>query len=103
MIFKMPHVTSQLYSVVQMKLHLMNHLPRNHYHYTVNNRLRKRQTGTIVLACMQVSNYKPAFTPMHLVFLYLDTHNCYLGFKLLDDNSNVHIQRVFYLQLSIKY
>ena len=38
-----------------------------------------------LLACMQVSGYKAAFTPMYLVLLQQDTHHCYLNFKLLDE------------------
>ena len=37
-----------------------------------------------LLACMQVSDYKTSFSPMHLVFLELDTHHCHLNFELLD-------------------
>ena len=48
---------------------------------------------------MQVSDYKASFTPMHLVFLELDTHHCHLDFKILDENNNVIIPRTFYLQI----
>ena len=52
-----------------------------------------------LLACMQVSDYKAAFTTMHFVFLELGTHHCHLDFKLLDENKNVIIPRTFCLQL----
>ena len=44
---------------------------------------------------MQVS----AFTPIHLVFLELDTHHFQLDFKLLGENNKVFILSTFYLQL----
>ena len=52
-----------------------------------------------LLACMHVSNYKATFSPMHLVFLELDTHRPHLDFKILDENNNEVIPRTFYLQL----
>ena len=52
-----------------------------------------------LLACMHVSNYKATFSPMHLVFLELDTHRPHLDFKILDENNNIVIPRTFYLQL----
>ena len=48
---------------------------------------------------MQVFDYKAAVTPMDVVFLELDLKHCHLYFKLLDENSNVIIQRILYLQL----
>ena len=54
---------------------------------------------TSLLTCMQVSNYKATFSPMHLVFLELDAHQPQLDFKILDENNNVVIQRTLYLQL----
>ena len=51
------------------------------------------------LARMHISNYKTTFSPMHLVFLELDTHQPYLDFKNLDENNNEVIPRTFYLQL----
>ena len=48
---------------------------------------------------MHVSNYKATFSPMHLVFLELDTHRHHLDFKILDENNNEIIPRSFYLQL----
>ena len=44
---------------------------------------------------MQVS----AFTPIHLVFLELDTHHFQLDFNLLGENNKVIILSTFYLQL----
>ena len=52
-----------------------------------------------LLACMHVSNYKATFSPMHLVFLELDTHRPHLDFKILDENNNEVIPRTFYFQL----
>ena len=52
-----------------------------------------------LLVCMHVSNYKATFSPMHLVFLELDTHRPHLDFKILDENNNIVIPRTFYLQL----
>ena len=52
-----------------------------------------------LLASMHVSNYKATFSPMHLVFLELDTHRHHLDFKILDENNNEVIPRTFYLQL----
>ena len=52
-----------------------------------------------LLACMQVFNCKTTFSPMHLVFLELDTHRPHLDFKILVENNNEVIPRTFYLQL----
>ena len=52
-----------------------------------------------LLASMHVSNYKATFSPMHLVFLELDTHRHHLNFKILDENNGEVIPRTFYLQL----
>ena len=52
-----------------------------------------------LLASMHVSNYKATFSPLHLVFLELDTHRQHLDFKILDENNNEVILRTFYLQL----
>ena len=52
-----------------------------------------------LLASMQVSNYMTNFSPVHLVFLELDTHQHHLDFKILDENNNEVIPRKFYLQL----
>ena len=65
------------------------------------NRVKNEVDGqpSSLLPCMQFSDYKAAFAPMHLVFLELDTHNCYLDFKLDDENNNAIIARPFYIQL----
>ena len=52
-----------------------------------------------LLTCIQVSDYEATFSPMHLVFLELDTHRHHLDFKILDENNNKVIPRTFYLQL----
>ena len=52
-----------------------------------------------LLASMHVSNYKATFSPVHLVFLELDTHLPHLDLKILDENNNRVIPRTFYLQL----
>ena len=54
------------------------------------------------LASMHVSNYKTTFSPIHLVFLELDTHLPHLDFKILDKSNNEIIQRTFFLQLLSK-
>ena len=52
-----------------------------------------------LLASMHVSNYKATFSPVHLVFLGLDTHRSHLDFKIFDENNNEVIPRTFCLQL----
>ena len=52
-----------------------------------------------LMACMQVSEYKATFSPMHLAFVELDRHRSHLDFKILDENNNEVIPRTFYLQL----
>ena len=52
-----------------------------------------------LLASIHVSNYKATFSPMHLVFLELDTHRPHLDFKILDENNSKVIPMTFYLQL----
>ena len=47
------------------------------------------QTSNL-LAYMQGSDYKVAFTPVHLMFLELDTYHWHLDFKLLDESNNVN-------------
>ena len=49
--------------------------------------------------CMQVPDYEVIFSPMHLVFLELNTHRHHLDFKKLDENNNEIIPETFYLQL----
>ena len=48
---------------------------------------------------MQVSDYEATFSPMHLVFLELETHHHHLDFKILDENNSQVIQGTFYPQL----
>ena len=59
------------------------------------NKVKKELNGqpSSLLACMHVSNYKATFSPMHLVFLELDTHRPHLDFKILDENNNEVILR----------
>ena len=52
-----------------------------------------------LLVSMHVSNYKAIFSPIHLVFLELDTHQPDLDFKILDENKNKVTPRTLYLQL----
>ena len=65
------------------------------------NKIKNELDGqpSSLLASMHVSNYKATFSPMHLVFLELDTHQPHLDFKILDENNNEVILRTFYLQL----
>ena len=63
----------------------------------VKNKLNDQPSN--LLARMHVSNYKATFSPMHLVFLELDTHRSHLDFKILDGNNYEVIPRTFYLQL----
>ena len=58
------------------------------------------QTSSLI-ARMHVSNYKATFFPMNLVLLELETHLPHLNFKLLDENNNEVIPRIFSLQLLI--
>ena len=51
------------------------------------------------LASIHVSNYKATFSPIHLVFLELDIDQPHLDFKILDENNNEIIPRLFYLKL----
>ena len=52
-----------------------------------------------LLVCMRVFHYEATFSPMHLVFLELDTYRHHLDFKILDENNKEIIPRTFYLQL----
>ena len=61
------------------------------------NKLDGQPSG--LLACMQVSDYNTTFSPIHLMFLELDTHRYDLDFKILDKNNSETIPRTFYLQL----
>ena len=63
-------------------------------YYKQINKVKKELDGkpSSLLAYMRVSNYKATFSPMHLVFLELDTQRPHLDFKILDENNK-------YLQL----
>ena len=52
-----------------------------------------------LLASMYVSNYRATFSPIHLVFLGLDTDQPHLDFKILDESNNEVFPKTFYLQL----
>ena len=53
--------------------------------YKVKNELDGHPS--ILLACMHVSDYKAAFSPLHLFFLELDIDKPHLDFKILDENN----------------
>ena len=42
---------------------------------------------------MHASNYKATFSPIHLVFLELDTDQSHLDFKTLGDENNNEVIR----------
>ena len=65
------------------------------------NKVKNELDGqpSCLLASMHVSNCKATFSPMHLLFLELDTHRPHLDFKILDENNNEVILRTYYLQL----
>ena len=65
------------------------------------NKVKKELDGqpSSLLASMHVSDYKSTFSPMHLVFLELDTHRQHLDFKIFDEKNNEVIPRTFYLEL----
>ena len=65
------------------------------------NKIKNELDGepSSLLPCMQISDYEANFSPMHLVFLELNTHQHHLDFKILDENNNEVIPRMFYLQL----
>ena len=65
------------------------------------NKVKNELDGqpSILLVSMHVSNYKATFSPIHLVFLELDIDQPHLDFKILDENNNEVIPRIFYLQL----
>ena len=50
------------------------------------NKVKNKLDGqpSNLLALMHVSNYEATFSPMHLVFLELDTHRQHLDFKIFD-------------------
>ena len=53
------------------------------------NKVKNELDGhpSILLACMHVSDYKAAFSPIHLFFLELDIDKPHLDFKILDENN----------------
>ena len=63
------------------------------------NKVKNKLDGqpSSLLACMHVSNYETTFSPMNLVVLELDTHQPHLEFKILDENNNEVIPKIFYL------
>ena len=63
----------------------------------VKNELDEQSSNLCV--SMYVFNYKATFSPMHLVFLELDTHRPHLDFKILDEKYNEVIPTTFYLEL----
>ena len=65
------------------------------------NKVRNELDGqpSSLFASMNVSNYKATFYPIHLVFLELELHQPHLDFKILDENNNEVLPRIFYLQL----
>ena len=63
----------------------------------VKNELNGQSSS--LLASMYVSNYRATLSPIHLVFLGLDTDQPHLAFKILDENNNEVIPKTFYLQL----
>ena len=65
------------------------------------NKVKNELAGqpSSLLTSMYVSNYKTTFSPVHLMFLELDTHRHHLDLKILDENNNEVIPRTFYLQL----
>ena len=69
-------------------------------HCKLINKVKNELNGQplSLIASMHVSYYKITFSPMHLVFLELDTHRNRLDFKILDENNSEVIQRTFYPQ-----
>ena len=65
------------------------------------NKVKNQLDGqpSSLLVRMHVSDYKATFSPIHLVFLELDTHRPHLDFKILDENNNKVLPATFYLQL----
>ena len=77
-------------------------LPRSlSLHCKQINKIKNKLDGqpSSLLASMHVSNYKETFSPIHLVFLDLDTDRPHLDFKILDEKNNKVIPKTFYLQL----
>ena len=65
------------------------------------NKVKNKLDGqpSSLLTSMHIFDYKTTFSPIPLVYLELETHQSYLDFKILDENSNVIIPSTFYLQL----
>ena len=63
----------------------------------IKNKLDEEQSR--FLARMYVSNYKATFSPIYVVFLELDIDQPSLEFKILDENNNEVIPKIFSLQL----
>ena len=68
------------------------------------NKVKNELDGqpSTLLACIHASSYRENFSPMHLVFLELDTDRTQVDFKMLDENNNKIIPRTLYLELSNK-
>ena len=77
-------------------------LPRSlSLHCKQINKIKNKLDGqpSSLLASMHVSNYKETFSPIHLVFLDLDTDRPHLDFEILDEKNYKVIPKTFYLQL----
>ena len=59
--------------------------------------MAKEYSGHTILIVHE--NTHETFSPMHLVFLKLNTHRQHLDFKILDEKHNEVIPRTLYLQL----
>ena len=85
------------------KTQLVTTLPQKllSLHCNQINKVKNELDGqpSSLLTSMHVSDYRTTFSPMHLVFLELDTHQHHLDFKILDEKNNEVIPRTFYLQL----
>ena len=64
------------------------------------NKIKNELDGqpSSLLAPIHVSNYKATYSPVHLVFLELETDWPHLDFKILDENNNEVFSKT-YLQL----
>ena len=70
-------------------------------HYKQINKAINKLDGqpSRLLTSMHVSHYNATFSPIHLVFLYLDTDRPHLDFKIFDEKNNEVILRGFNFQL----
>lgn len=97
------HVQSQLYSPTLAKTSLDTSPPAKSLslHCKQIGRIKNSvdEQPSTLLDYIQVSDFKTTFTAMLLVLLEVDTHQCHLDFKLLDENNNVIILKIFLLQL----